>query len=85
MSCCVENGVLAFPGAPKTEDSEVEARIMLDWLKKGRLWYVKDSEEELSISGRLLTLLPQLHDANLKKEIEEELKKSVKRKAKSSF
>ena len=76
MSCCVENGVLAFPSAPKAEDSEIEARVLLVWLKKGRYWYYQGSgDEQVSVSGRLLELLSKVHDGDLKKEIEETLKK----------
>ena len=74
MSCCVENGVLAFPVSGRAEDCEAEARVMLDWLRKSDHWYALAGEEELSVPGRLLTLLPQVHDTNLKKEIEEELR-----------
>jgi hypothetical protein len=77
MSCCVDYGVLAFPQAPKAEDLDAQARILLAWFKKGQHWYSKEGEDDqVSVSGRLLELLPKVHDARLKKEIEEALKKA---------
>jgi len=79
MACCVEGGVLAFPEAPKVEDVEVEARILLDWLGKGEYWYRGECGEEVSIQGRLLALLPKVRDVDLKRMVEEGLKRSVKK------
>lgn len=76
MRVCIENNVLFFPEKPNVEDVEAEARILLDWLKKGEYWYHLGGEE-LSISGRLLTLLPKVQNRELKKDIEEGLKSSV--------
>jgi len=74
MSCALEHG-LVFPSAAKTEDVEAEARIMLAWLKKGVYWISLGGEKETSTKGRLLHLLPMVENAELKKEIEETLKK----------
>jgi hypothetical protein len=79
MNCCVQNGALAFPAAAKAEDVEAEGRIMLDWLRKGKYWFYLKSEEQASVTARLLQLLPQVRDVQLKTEIEEQLKKSVKK------
>lgn len=75
MNVCVENGVLSFPAQAAAEDDlEAEAKIMLAWLSKGRHWYRFGSNEEFSVQGRLLQLLPQIRDQALKKQIEENLK-----------
>ena len=76
MSVCVENHAVIFPERPSVGDVEAEARILLDWLEKGEYWYHLE-REELSIQGRLLTLLPKIHNMELKKNIEEGLKNSV--------
>ena len=76
MSSCVENGLLSFPCSVAAEgDVEAEARVMLAWLKKGQHWYSPGSgEEEFSVEGRLLQLLPRVRDQALKEKIEESLK-----------
>jgi hypothetical protein len=73
MASAVEYG-LVFPSA-KTENMEAEARVMLAWLKKDKYWVNLGSGEETSTRGRLLELLPKVEDAELRKEIEETLKK----------
>jgi hypothetical protein len=67
---------LDFPSA-KTDVVEAEARIMLDWLKHGQYWFRINTKEEINISGRLLQLLPNIANADLKVEIEEALKKKL--------
>lgn len=79
MACCVEGGVLAFPVGVGVGDVEAEVRILLDWLGKGEYWYRGEGGEEVSIQGRLLALLPKVHDVDLKKTVEEGLKRSVKK------
>jgi hypothetical protein len=75
MSSCVETGVLSFPRSAAAGDVEAEARVMLAWLKKDRHWYSPQSgEEEFSVEGRLLHLLPRVRDQALKGTIEESLK-----------
>jgi hypothetical protein len=54
---------------------EAEARVMLAWLKEGKYWVNLGGGEETSTRGRLLQLLPKVEDAELRKEIEETLKK----------
>jgi hypothetical protein len=74
MSSALENG-LVFPSAPKIENIEAEARVMLAWLKDGKYWVNLGGKAETSIRGRLLQLLPTFEDADLRLDIEETLKK----------
>jgi hypothetical protein len=75
MSSCVEDGVVSFPSSAGAGDVEAEARVMLVWLKKGQHWYSPESgEDEFSVEGRLLQLLPRVRDQALKEKIEESLK-----------
>ncbi len=74
MTSAIDHG-LVFPSAVKTENAEAEAHIMLSWLKEGRYWVNLGGGEETSTRGRLLLLLPNIEDANLRVDIEETLKK----------
>lgn len=74
MSNSIEFG-LSFPSPAKVENVEAEARIMLAWLKEGRYWVNLGGGAETSTRGRLLLLLPNIVDANLRVDIEETLKK----------
>jgi len=65
---------LVFPSA-KEEAVEAEAQVMLSWLKEGKYWVNLGAKEETSTRGRLLQLLPKVEDADLRKDIEETLKK----------
>ena len=65
---------LVFPSA-KNEAAEAEARVMLTWLKEGKYWVNLGEKEETSTRGRLLQLLPKVEDADLRRDIEEVLKK----------
>ena len=76
MSGCVDAGVLVFPDKG-IGDFEVEARVFVDWLGKGKRFFRAEGGEEVNIQGRLLWLLPKVQDAALKVMIEEALKKSV--------
>jgi hypothetical protein len=76
MQGCVDVDALVF-AERRLLDFEVEARILVDWLGKGKLFYRADGGDEVNISGRLLWLLPKVNDASLKGLIEEALKKSV--------
>ncbi len=73
MSSAIQFG-LVFPSA-KAEAQEAEARIMLAWLKEGKYWVNLGDKAETSTRGRLLLLLPKVEDADLRKDIEETLKK----------
>jgi hypothetical protein len=74
MNLAIDHG-LVFPAAVKTENVEAEARIMLAWLKEGRYWVTLSGREETSTRGRLLLLLLNVEDVNLRVDIEETLKK----------
>jgi len=74
MSNSLEYG-LVFPSAPKIENVEAEARVMLAWLKDGKYWVSLGDKTETSTRGRLLQLLPAVEDADLRLDIEEALKK----------
>ena len=76
MSGCVELDMLVFPDQ-KIWDLESEARVLADWLDKGKYFYRSDNGEEVNVQGRLLWLLPKIHDRVLQKEIEDALTKSV--------
>ena len=76
MSGCVEINALVFPDR-RIMDFEVEARVLVDWLDKGKHFYRTDTGIEVNIQGRLLWLLPKINDSALKKVIEDVLKKSV--------
>lgn len=76
MSNCVENGKLVFPETG-TQDFEAEALVLIDWLIKGQHLYRTEDGSEYNIRGRLLGLLPKIHDKALKDMIEESLKKSI--------
>jgi hypothetical protein len=76
MSGYVEINALVFPDR-KILDSEAEARVLADWLDKGKHFYRTDNGEEVNIQGRLLWLLPKINDSALKKDVEDVLKKSV--------
>ncbi len=65
---------LDFPSA-KNAACEAEARVMLAWLKDGKYWVNLGDKTETSTRGRLLLLLPKVEDADLRKDIEETLKK----------
>lgn len=74
----MENAVkygFVFPSA-RNEAVEAEARIMLTWLKAGKYWVNLGGKKETSTRGRLLELLPKIENSDLKKDIEETLKKT---------
>jgi hypothetical protein len=64
---------LVFPSA-KNAAAEAEARVMLSWLKEGKYWVNLGDKAETSTRGRLLQLLPNIENAELRKDIEETLK-----------
>ena len=73
MTLCVENGSLVFPEAGKVEDVEIQARVLLSWLKGGKTWFERGGKD-VSVSTALLDLLPQIRDKALKVEVEKTLK-----------
>ena len=75
MEACVNAGAITFPTADR-RGVEAEARVLLAWLRKGKWFYDSPSgEAELSVESRLLALLGQVQDEELRREIEEDLKK----------
>lgn len=76
MSVCVEGGRLVFPES-KIEGFEVEARVLVDRLRKGRRFYRGEGGVEVNIAGRLVGLLLKVHDSELRGAMEEVLKGSV--------
>ncbi len=76
MSICVEDGHLLFPEI-SVEGFEDEAQVLVDWLSKGRRFYRVKNGVEVNISGRLVELLPKVHDSALKSKMIEVLKSSV--------
>lgn len=76
MSGCVEGGCLVFPER-NIEGFEVEARVLVDWLRKGKRFYRGEGGVEVNIAGRLVGLLLKVHDSELRGAMEEALKGSV--------
>jgi hypothetical protein len=64
MSACVEADALVFPddwGA----GFEAEARVLADWLGKGKRFYRGAGGEEVNVAGRLVWFLSRVRDAEL--------------------
>jgi hypothetical protein len=76
MGSCVEVGVLVFPERD-VGGFEVEARVLVDWLRKGRRFFRGEGGVEVNISGRLVWLLPKVRDSLLRGTMEKVLKESV--------
>ena len=76
MRGCVAAEGLVFAEADLA-GFEAEARVLADWLCKGKCFYRSTEGEEVNVQGRLLWLLPKVHDSALKKSIEDALKKAV--------
>jgi hypothetical protein len=76
MRSCVEAGSLDFV-EKDVLDFEIEARVLVDWLCKGKCFFRDQDGEEVNVQGRLMWLLPRVHDSVLKREIEGALKRSV--------
>jgi hypothetical protein len=77
MTICVDRGGLVFPER-RVEGLDVEARVLINWLGKGKnFFYGAQGGEQMSVATRLIELLPKLRDAALMGEVEEALKKSV--------
>ena len=76
MKVCVDAGVLVFPESG-VGSCEGEARVLVDWLRKGRRFYRGGDGVEVNIPGRLVWLLHRVRDVGLKAEMEEELKMSA--------
>jgi hypothetical protein len=76
MSVCVDGGELVFPERGAS-GFEAEARVLVDWLGKGKRFYRGDAGEEVNIAGRLVWLLSRVRDSELIAEMEKQLKESV--------
>jgi hypothetical protein len=76
MSGCVEGGLLVFP-EKSVEGFEVEARVLVDWLGKGKRFYRNESGLEVNIAGQLVGLLVKVRDSGLRGVMEKVLKESV--------
>ena len=76
MSGCVEQGSLVF-AERGVEGFEAEARVLVDWLRKGKRFYRGGDGEEVSVAGRLVWLLTKVRSVELLSEVEEVLKRSV--------
>lgn len=76
MTGCVAVDTLVFADR-RMLDFETEARVLVDWLGKGKYFYRNEQGKEINISGRLLSLLPKVADTALKESIEATLKNSV--------
>jgi hypothetical protein len=76
MGLCVEGELLVFPER-NIEGFEAEARVLVDWLRKGRRFYRGECGVEVNIAGRLVGLLLKVRDSELRGAIEDALKGSV--------
>lgn len=76
MNTCIDAQNVVF--AQPRHDYKAEARILAEWLNQGQYTYRKGDGEEINIRGRLMTLLPEIDDANLQDLVEENLKKPIK-------
>ena len=83
MRGCVAAEGLVFAEAG-VAGFEAEARVLVDWLCKGKYFYRSTEGGEVNVQGRLLMLLPKVQDAALRGEIEEALKKSVSKQQQTS-
>jgi len=77
MTTCVDKNEVAFPVQQRQQDLEQEAKVLVDWLAKGKRFYRSPEGEELSIEGQLLKLIHQLDDSELKGLIVETLKSAT--------
>jgi hypothetical protein len=56
MAGCVQADTLVFADR-RVMDYEAEARVLVDWLGKGKYLYRSEEGAEINVAGRLLTLL----------------------------
>ena len=76
MGVCVEADAVVFPERG-VAGLESEARVLVDWLRKGKRFYRGGGGVEVNIAGRLVWLLSRVRDADLRVEVEEQLRQSV--------
>jgi hypothetical protein len=76
MRVCAESGTLIFPER-RVDGFEAEARVLADWLGKGKRFYRGEGGEEVNVAGRLVWLLSRVRDPELIALVERRLKESV--------
>jgi hypothetical protein len=76
MRVCVEADALVFPDVG-VAGFEAEARVLVDWLGKGKRFYRAAGGEEVNVAGRLVWLLSRVRDPELIALVERRLKESV--------
>jgi hypothetical protein len=76
MRVCVEADALVFPDVGGA-GFEAEARVLADWLGKGKRFYRGAGGEEVNVAGRLVWLLSRVRDPELIGLVERRLKESV--------
>lgn len=63
--------------AGRIEGLEAYARVLLEWYRKGKFWMYVTDEDEAPVEPMLLEALKQVEDPELRREIEEALKKKA--------
>ena len=76
MRSCVKADRLSY-AETGLANFETEARVLVDWLGKGKRFYRGEDGCEVNIQGRLFSLLGKVQDAALKSDMENALKGSV--------
>ena len=76
MQGCVEADALVY-AEKRTANFEVEARVLVDWLMKGKRFYHSENGLEVNVQGRLFELILKVQDTKLLTQMKEALEKSV--------
>lgn len=76
MAACIETNKIVIPER-QLQDYEMAARVLSDWLRKGRFFYRSETGEERSTVGSLFNLIPKIRNKSLRSEVELVLKQSV--------
>lgn len=76
MLGCVGAGRVLYVDAG-VADFELEARVLVDWLVKGKRFYRGEDGCEVNIQARLFSLISKVQDNALKSDLEKALKGSV--------
>ena len=63
--------------AGRIEGLEAYARVLLEWYRRGKFWMYVTDEDEAPVEPMLLEALKQVEDPELRREIEEALKKKA--------
>ena len=72
----MDGAALVFPERD-VAGFEAEARVLLDWLGKGKRFYRGEGNEEVNVAGRLVWLLTKVQNSELRSNMEDFLKRSV--------